>query len=417
MSKTLAVVSERTRKKVALFTDGVLDDLYIEDPGEAVVGNIYCGQITKVIPSIPGAFVDFGTERDGFLPLDGNPLYRVRRKWRKTEIDFLSRKEKAHEGQKVLVQVVKEPVGGKGCRLTTDVSLPGRYLVYMPVSSRGGISRQIADDQERGRLRNLLRQTTQGKYGAFIIRTIGHGRTRKDFERDTKALVKNWDRVCREYVQSDVPRLMHQELGLVERIIRDLFDEDFDEIAVNSRNTRKELLRILKEFSPGGKAAKKVVYRTGQQIESKYHVDRHIRQALSRRVWLKCGGYLFIDELPTLTAIDVNTGKNIRGKSPRQTIFETNIEAAREIPRQLRLRDIGGIIVIDFIDMTRANDREAVLEALNKAMELDKAAWDIIGFSEIGLCQITRKRDRKSLLDQLTDECQHCEGEGRVPKV
>jgi len=417
MSKTLAVVSERTRKKVALFTEGVLDDLYIEEAGEAVVGNIYCGQITKVIPSIPGAFVAFGIERDGFLPLDGNPIYEISRKWRKTGIQFKSRGEKPHEGQKLLVQVVKEPVGGKGCRLTTDVSLPGRYLVYMPVSTRGGISKQIEDDVERGRLRNLLRQTTKGQYGAFIIRTVGHGRTRKDFERDSKNLIKVWERICKEYAQSDVPRLIHQELGLVERLMRDLFDEDFEEIVVNSRNTRKDLLRVLKEFAPGGKNARKVVYRTAQQIEGKYHIDRHIRQALSRRVWLKCGGYLFIDELPTLTAIDVNTGKNIRGKSPRQTIFETNLEAAREIPRQLRLRDIGGIIVIDFIDMTRASDRETVLEALNKAMESDKAAFDIIGFSEIGLCQITRKRDRKSLLDQLTEECKHCEGEGRIPKV
>jgi ribonuclease G len=417
MSKTLAVISDRSRKKVALFVDGILEDLYVEEPEEAVVGNIYCGQITKVVRSIPGAFVDFGGSRDGFLPLDGNPIYEIHRKRRRVQIDFLPRGKLPYEGQKVLVQVVKEPVGGKGCRLATDVSLPGRYLVYMPASRRGGISKQIEDDRERLRLRNLLRETVKDNPGAFIIRTVGHGRTRTDFEKDSQALAKSWDRICREYVQSDVPRLIHQELDLVERLLRDLFDEDFKEIVVNSRKLRKSLIRVLRDFAPRSAAGRKVRYRTAQQIEDAYHLDRHIRQALSRRVWLKCGGYLFIDELPTLTTIDVNTGKNIRGKSPRQTILETNLEAAGEIPRQLRLRDIGGIIVIDFIDMTRTGDRQAVLEALHGAMESDKAAWDIIGFSEIGLCQITRKRDRRSLLDQLTEECPHCEGEGRIPKM
>jgi ribonuclease G len=417
MGKTLTVISDRSRKKVALFNDGVLDDLYVEESEEAVVGNVYSGQITKVVPSIPGAFVDFSGPRDGFLPLDGDPLYEIRRKWRKTTIDFLPRGKLPFEGQKVLVQVVKEPVGGKGCRLSTEVSFPGRYLVYMPVSRRGGISKQIEDDRERLRLRNLVRETAKGSQGAFIIRTVGHGRTRTDFQKDSRALLRTWERICRDYVQSDVPRLVHQELGLVERLIRDLFDEDFKEIVVNSRNMRKELIRLLKDFAPRSSLNEKVRYRTAQQIEDMYHLDRHIRQALSRRIWLRCGGYIFIDELPTMAAIDVNTGKNIRGKSPRQTILETNLEAAKEIPRQLRLRDIGGIIVIDFIDMTRAADRQAVLEALHKAMAEDKAAWDIIGFSEIGLCQITRKRDRRSLLDQLTEECPHCEGEGRVVKV
>lgn len=417
MSKTLAIISDRSRKKVALFTDGILEDLYVEEPEEAVVGNIYCGQVTKVVPSIPGAFVDFGGPRDGFLPLDGNPVYEIHRKRRRTQIEFLPRGKLPHEGQKVLVQVVKEPVGGKGCRLTTDVSLPGRYLVYMPVSRRGGVSKQIEDDRERLRLRNLVRETVKDSSGAFIIRTVGHGRTRSDFQKDSGTLCKNWDRICREYLKSDVPRLLHQELDLIERLLRDLFDEDFKEIVVNSRKIRKDLIRLLRVFAPRAPLREKVRYRTAQQIEEAYHLDRHIRQALSRRVWLRCGGYLFIDELPTMAAIDVNTGKNIRGKSPRQTILETNLEAAKEIPRQLRLRDIGGIIVIDFIDMTRAGDREAVLEALQAAMQHDKAAWDIIGFSEIGLCQITRKRDRRSLLDQLTDECPHCEGEGRIPRI
>jgi len=416
VGKTLAVISDRNRKKVALFSDGVLDDLYVEESEEAVVGNVYSGQVTKVIPSIPGAFVDFGGPRDGFLPLEGNPIYEIRKKWRKTDLEFWPRGKLPYEGQKLLIQVVKEPVGGKGCRLTTDISLPGRYLVYMPISRRGGISKQIEDDRERLRLRNLLQETAKDSPGAFIIRTVGHGRTRKDFEKDCSFLVKGWQRICREYAQSDVPRLVHQELGLVERLLRDLFDEDFKEIVVNSRKMRKELVRVLKEFAPRQGLNDKVKYRTAQQIEESYHVDRHIRQSLSRRVWLKCGGYLFIDELPTLTAIDVNTGKNIRGKSPRETILGTNLEAAREIPRQLRLRDIGGIIVIDFIDMVRPRDREAVLQALHEAMEPDKAAWDVIGFSEIGLCQITRKRDRRSLLDVLTEECPHCEGEGRIPK-
>lgn len=417
MPKALAIITERNRKKVALFIEGVLDDLYVEESEEAVVGNIYSGKVTKVVPSIPGAFVDFGGPRDGFLPLDGDPVYEIRRKWRKTQIELSPRGKLPYEGQKMLVQVVKEPVGGKGCRLSTDVSLPGRYLVYMPVSSRGGISRQIEDDRERLRLRNLLKDTVKDSPGAFIIRTVGHGRTRKDFARDSKNLVRTWDRVCKEYAQSKAPRLLHQELGLVERLLRDLYDEDFEEIVVNSRNLRKDLIRVLKDFVPRETLNEKVKYRTAQQIEDTYHVDRHIRSALSRRVWLRCGGYLFIDELPTLTAIDVNTGKNIRGKSPRQTILETNLEAAQEIPRQLRLRDIGGIIVIDFIDMTRPADREAVLEGLHKAMETDKAAFDIIGFSEIGLCQITRKRDRRSILDTLTNECPHCEGEGRIPKI
>jgi ribonuclease G len=417
MGKQLVVLCEHGRKKIGLFQDGRLENLHIEEEGEATVGNIYCGQVTSFLPSIPGAFVDFGGKRDGFLPLEGEPLYRIKKKWRAAVVVPYERKERIREGDKVLVQITKEAMEEKGCRLSTDVSLPGRHLVYMPISNRGGISKQIDDGHERNRLKGIIRDLEAKHPGAIIARTVAEGADSKEFHQDMKSLFAVWKDLCKEFLKSDVPRLLHEELNLLERILRDTFSPDFEQIVINSRKIRLELTPYLDSFESGMAIEKMIRYRTASQISEEFKIDKHIRDALARKVWLRCGGYLFIDELPTLTVIDVNTGKNVRRSDPRKTILETNVEAAKEIARQLRLRDIGGIIVIDFIDMLSKADQKKVLETLQEAMTGDRMAWDVGRFSENGIVQITRKRGRHSLLNLMTEECSHCNGEGRIPKV
>jgi ribonuclease G len=421
--------------RVAVLEDGRLVEIYIERPlTQRIVGNIYKGRVQNVLPGMQAAFVDIGIERNAFLFVDdayppkvddldddgfggeagadGRP--RDRQDAGRPERAAVSIRDLVHEGQEVLVQIAKEPTGTKGARVTRNLTIPGRYLVLMPTVDYIGVSRRIQDEAERERLKSLVLGIHQRRTGV-IVRTVAEGRSEEDLRADWTFLRRTWLSIRQKAKRARAPALLYKDLGLVPRIMRDQLNESVVRIVLDDAEERRHLMDFLAGFAPEFRERVELFDGGGgQTLFGARGVDDDLEKALQRRVWLRSGGYLVIDQMEALTAIDVNTGKFIGSTDLADTVFRTNLEAAAEIARQLRLRDIGGIIVVDFIDMEVTEHRRRVLQALAEACRPDHSKPTILGLTQLGLVEMTRKKARQSLRDLLTKPCPYCEGRGRV---
>jgi ribonuclease G len=426
MTKDIIVSSTPQETKVALLEDGLLSEFFIErEAHRSVVGNLYEGRVTRVLPGMQSSFVDIGLERDAFLyvadvveGLDENLLTPEEQAVgsngnnRHAPIE-----ERLKEGQSVLVQVLKEPLGTKGARITSHVSLPGRYLVFMPTVEHVGVSRKIVDDEERRRLKTMLKEIRQERGGGgFIVRTAGFGRSREDFERDARYLTRTWDEVRALAPRQSPPALLHRELSLVQRLLRDILNEDVAQIQLDSQKEFDRTLDLVTQLQPE-MAPRVRLFTKARNIFEEHGVSPELERALRPRVWLASGGYVVINQTEALVAIDVNTGRYVGKKTLEDTILKTNIEAAREIVRQIRLRDLGGIIVVDFIDMEERKSRQKVMAALEQELKRDRSPTKVLSINEFGLVVITRKRVKQSLERTLCQPCPYCTGSGMIKSV
>jgi ribonuclease G len=426
----LVVNSDGPETRVALIQGGQVVEVYIERRRErGIVGNIYKGRVVRVLPGMQASFVDIGAEKAAFLyvadvrgaPEDYKALFLDDDESRE-EKDDLPKDEMAKaargariedllkEGQEVLVQVAKGPIGTKGARSTSYVSLPGRNLVFMPTVNHVGISRRIGTDKERKRLRGII-EAMRPEGAGFIVRTVAEGVSERDLHADMEFLIKLWNSILKRNDTARAPSLLYNDLDLLLRTVRDLFTAEIEKLIIDSKPEYERVLKFVQAFMPDF-AGKIELYGGREPIFDGYGIEAEIDRALERKVWLKSGGSLVIDQGEALTAIDVNTGKFIGKKNLEETITKNNLEACKEIADQLRLRNTGGIIVIDFVDMDKPQNREKVSRALNEALKDDRAKANVTAISELGLVEMTRKRTRESLLRSLTEPCFYCEGKG-----
>ncbi len=406
MSEEILVNVTPQETRVALIYLGAVQELHIERANQrGLVGNIYLGRVSRVLPGMQSAFVDIGLERAAFLHVAD--IWETRNQ--EQPIERILR-----EGQSLLVQVIKDPIGSKGARLSTQLSMAGRFLVYLPQETRIGISQKIEDEAERGLLRErLTRLLPEDEHGGFIIRTMANMAEDTELAADVEYLHAIWEAVQTRAAASEAPCLIYQELDLAHRVLRDMATAETTRILVDSRETYQRMLTFAQEFTRNV-ADKLSLYTAERPLFDLYNVEEEVERALARRVDLKSGGYLIIDQTEALTTIDVNTGAFTGVRSFDDTIFKTNLEAAQAIARQLRLRNLGGIIIIDFIDMELPEHKEAVLAELSRALARDRTRMTINGFTSLGLVEMTRKRTRESLARQLCEPCPTCGGRGQI---
>jgi ribonuclease G len=407
MSDEILINITPPETRVAMVENGVLQEVLIERTRKrGLVGNIYKGKICRILPGMQAVFVDIGLERAAFLHIsDLSPQDRERTTTDQIEQVF-------RDGQEIIVQVVKDPIGAKGARLSTDISLPSVYQVYMPYSRPSGVSQRIECDSERVRLRHVV-DAFQKEHatGGFIARTAAEGAEEPALRADMLFLLKLWNSIAQRSKTAKPKTLLHEDLPLAMRILRDLHRAKVEKIRVDSRETFSRLSKFAKEFIP--ELAPLLEHYAGERpLFDLYGVEDEIQKALERRVLLKSGGYLIFDQTEAMTTIDVNTGAFVGGRNLEETIFKTNLEAAQAIARQLRLRNLGGIIIIDFIDMRDPDHRHQVLHSLQKSLEKDPAKNAISGVSALGLVEMTRKRTRESLEHVLCEPCPACSGRG-----
>ena len=419
----MSTTAEETR--VAILEDEVLVELMVERPESTrIVGDIYLGKVEAVLPGIQAAFVDIGTEKAAFLHVsdvanedengvveeesteeDENGKRRTRR--------YPPIQDIVQKGQDLLVQVTKEPISTKGPRVTAHISLPGRFLVYMPDSDHVGVSRKIEDREERARLRALAKEILPEGAGGLIVRTVGEELTRETFERELKSLLQTWKQIKRKASRVRAPSDVHREAKLTKGIIRDLFSVKVDSLIIDKKEVYDEVRQYLDFIDPS--LIERVHLNEGQTpLFDAYEIESEIQEAFQRRVMLASGGYIIIEQTEALVSIDVNTGRYTGKKDPEKTILRTNMDAAKEIARQLRLRDVGGIIVCDFIDMESKQNREKVLQELRTHLARDRARTKAFQVSELGLIEMTRQRVRPSLYQSQTEGCPTCGGTGRI---
>ncbi|WP_163934587.1 ribonuclease G [Paraferrimonas sp. SM1919] len=405
-----------TESRVALVEHGALQEVHIErELKRGIVGNIYMGKVSRVLPGMQAAFVDIGLEKAAFLHAsDIVPHTECVAETEKKQFQTKSISELVRQGQYLMVQVVKDPLGSKGARLTTDITLPSRYLVFMPGSAHVGVSQRIESEQERERLKKITKPFIDDD-GGFIIRTAAEGVDDNELAQDASYLRKVWRKVM-ERKQYQQIKPLYTDVKLPIRIIRDFVGMGLDRIQVDSRRTIEELIEFTEEFIPE-MADKLTLYHGNKPIFDLYDVENEIQKALDKKVELKCGGYLIIDQTEAMTTIDINTGGFVGRRDLEETIFNTNLEASQAIARQLRLRNLGGIIIIDFIDMKNPTHQQRVLDSLQLALEQDSVKTNISGFSSLGLVEMTRKRTRESLGHVLSDDCPACQGRGIMKTV
>jgi ribonuclease G len=406
--------------RVAVVEHGAVQELHIERTLErGLVGNVYLGKVSRVLPGMQSAFIDIGLERAAFL--------HVADVWQRQEggeAPMFARKgepqvpieKQVFEGQSLMVQVIKDPIGSKGARLSTQISVAGRLLVFLPQDDHIGISQKIPvaeRDALRARLQALVGDKTKGGGGGFILRTNGEDSTDAELAEDIAYLRKTWARTKEASLRLPPTSLLHQDLDLLQRVLRDLVGEHTQSIRIDSTEQFHRLRAFGQEFMPQA-AGKLQHYRGERPIFDLYSIDEEIARALGRRVDLKSGGYLIIDQTEALTTVDVNTGGYVGARNFDDTIFKTNLEAAGAIARQLRLRNLGGIIIVDFIDMAQGAHQEAVLTEFRKQLARDRVKTMSGGFSQLGLVEMTRKRTRESLAHMLCEPCAACQGRGAV---
>ncbi|MGX5673296.1 ribonuclease G [Thermomonas fusca] len=422
MSEELLVNVTPRETRVAVVENGMLQELHIERGSQrGVVGNVYKGKVQRVMPGMQAAFVDIGLERAAFLhandifrsaPLDavaGDDAPAAPPPQMQIPIADLLR-----DGAEVVVQVVKDPIGSKGARLTTQISIPSRYLVLLPRSKVVGISARIEDEAERARLKTLMAELTAGGAGhGYIVRTNAEGQPAEALAEDIAYLGRVWELIERNAAEAKVGSRVYEDLSLPLRAVRDLIRRDVDKVKVDSRETCERLREFAARYMPA--LADKVEHYTGARpVFDMYGVEDEIQHALEKEVPLKSGGYLVIDQTEAMTTVDVNTGSFLGQRNLEETVYRTNLEAAQAVARQLRLRNLGGIIIIDFIDMHDAEHRRQVLRTLEKSLAKDHAKTTVYDFSPLGLVEMTRKRTVESLERQLCEPCHECGGRGML---
>ena len=394
--------------RVAVVEQGILQEILIERATHrGLVGNVYLGQVVRVLPGMQACFVDIGLDRSAFLHTKDFPSSQ--------ETHERSIQQLATEGQSLLVQVIKDPVGSKGARLTAEVSLPARHLVLMPFANHVGISQRIDDEATREHLKTIAVEAlkAQNLECGVIIRTAGDGQTTDDLEEDLGYLRRVWDNILKEQQTAKAPALLFEELPLTHRMIRDQIRRETDRVLIDSLETYTKLSQFASKFMP--ELSHLIQHYQGDRpIFDLYQIEDEIEKALSRQVELKSGAYLVVDQTEAMTTIDVNTGRFVGAHTLEQTVFRTNLEAAVAIGRQLRLRNLGGMVVIDFIDMDDDEHRRQVLRTLERSLDEDPVKTRVIGFNDLGLVVLTRKRSRESLSDLLQEPCPHCHGTGQM---
>ncbi len=405
-AKQILVSAEPGELKVAILEEGRLCEIYVERKGRRpLAGNIYKGKVENVLPGMEAAFVDIGLEKNGFLYVEEVMVHEQPDKRPKKITQML------RSGQEILVQIVKDPMGTKGARLTTQISIPGHFLVYVPDGDGVGVSRRLADE-ERQRLRQVCREL-KVKNAGLIVRTAAEGASKKEMERDLKFLEKMWQTVKSREKSAKAPTLLYSEMEVSIKVMRDIFNETHERVLVDSQKEYDRIRSFLKKTSP--ELVDRVeLYQGSKPLMETYGVEEEMKKALLRRVDLPSGGYLVIEDTEAMTIIDVNTGRYVGRTRLEDTILKTNIEACKEVVRQLRLRDIGGIIIIDFIDMARPRNRQQVLETLDRELETDRTKTYIVELSPLGLVEMTRQNVTEGLRGILTKTCPMCEGEGVI---
>ena len=434
MGKRIVVNAGLIETRVAVQDGSTLTDLYVEREGRrSIVGNVYKGIVTNVLPGMQAAFVDIGLVKDAFLYAgdytanrgedeapdvspdeedDGADLDVESEPEARPHVPAPPIEELLRRGQEVLVQVSKESLGTKGARVTSFVSIPGRSIVYMPHARHVGVSRRIKDDDERERLRNVVKGL-RPPAGGFIVRTVAEGKGEEDLASDIQFLSRLWSQVQARFEQAPAPSLLHEEMDLIFRVVRDLFSPQIEEFLVDDPEAYDKCVQFASSFVP--QLMDRVTrWEKDDPIFEATGIEREIEKALRRRVWLKSGGYIVIDHTEALVAIDINTGKYVGKRDFEETVLKINLEAVGEVVHQIRLRDLGGIIIIDFIDMERPEHRDQVFKALMKALADDKARTNVLEISELGLVEMTRKRVRQSLQSVFCAPCPACKGSGMV---
>lgn len=411
MAKEILVNVSPRETRAAVVENGVVQEVYIERASHrGLIGNIYKGRVARVLPGMQAAFIDLGLKRTGFLHVSDMAGGRQDNGNGETRAEDIRRL--VSEGQELLVQVLKDPLGSKGARLTTFVTFPSRYLVYLPRGNAIGISSRIEDEEEKLRLKGLLETMMDGQpNGGFIVRTAAEGADFDALRADMMYLLRLWDVVEKNYARGAAGEIVHADLDLPLRILRDLLGDDMERIRVDSADSLVEMTEFATTFIPE-LATRIEAYPDERPIFDLYSIEDEIERALGRTVPLKSGGYLVIDQTEAMTTIDVNTGGYVGHRNLEETIFRTNLEATVAIARQLRLRNLGGIIILDFIDMDEPGHRSQVLQALEKALASDHARNNISTISELGLVEMTRKRIRESLEHVLCCACPSCDGRG-----
>ncbi len=415
--------------RIALVEHGNLVEFYQERPVEkGLVGNIYQGRVVRVLPGMQAAFVDLGLERTGFLYVDDvrtdnkhfddrmmnngcqNCCEETPEIVQELPVPQESIEDLLTEGQEVMVQICKEPLGSKGARLTCNITLPCRNLVYMPMTDHIGISRKVEDDEDRQRLREEI-ENLRPQDAGFIVRTVAENASREDLEADMEFLLHLWGEIKDRASNASVPNMVYEDLDITQRAVRDMFTTDIQRVVVDDRTTYERVCNFVETFVPQLRD-RISLYENEIPLMDAYGVEVDISRALEKKVWLRSGGYIIIETTEALTVVDVNTGRYVGRKDLEETIFKTNMEAVKEIAYQLRLRNIGGIIIIDFIDMEQESHREDVFNTLQEAVKKDKSRSNILKVSEFGLVQMTRKRDRENLTQMMCEPCMYCGGDG-----
>ncbi len=418
-AKEILINSTMGETRVAILEDGKLVELDVElSESERMVGDIYLGRVVNVVRGMKAAFVDIGQEQDAFLhfsdigqTLDEYGTY--------LELDSVKRQpQKSYrrpvpkDGQEILVQIIKEPISKKGSRITSEISIPGRFFVLVPNSHTTGVSKKISDSRERRRLKQIARDCCPEGFGV-IIRTVAEYKDEKVLRADLEAILKNWRLLAKKLKTQRPPSLVFKDVGMTSSVIRDLYTPDVTKVIVDDGKEYKEIVRYLKEFAPG-LIERVELYKGKSPLFDLYDIEQEIEKSLSRKVWMKSGGHLIFDHTEALVAVDVNSGKFIGRGAHEENSLRINLESAKEIARQLRLRDIGGIIVIDFIDMLDPENRRTLYDSFRKELAKDRAQVNVSPPSDFGLIEMTRERIRPSLIFTYSDTCPTCDGLGRI---
>lgn len=431
MSAEILINVRPQETRVAYVESGMLTDFKIErKTSPTLVGSIHRGTVIRVLPGMQAAFVDIGLEKAAFLYVgdirddfdsdrfhdddDSSGLDSDEDKIAQTESAIKTPiQELLKEGQSILVQVAKDPIGTKGARLTTHISLPGRFVVFLPTVKHLGISRRIENEEERERLRQIVTQINP--HGGVIVRTACEGANADSLRADIEYLDRLSKDILKSYEKRKTPGMIHQEIDVELRALRDLMSEDVSSVWVDNDEIHKKVVKFVSQLMPKYKQ-NIVLYEENKPLFDLYDIDIEISRSMDRKIWLKSGGYIVIDEAEALVVIDVNTGRFVGKKDLEDTILKTNLEAVREIAHQLRIRNCGGIIIIDFIDMEKDSHREKVLETLSDELKRDRAKTNVNSMSQLGLVEMTRKRIRPSLIKTLCEPCRYCDGKGYIKR-
>lgn len=444
MEKEILISDDEYETRCAVLEGGVLNEIYIERKADTqTLGNLYKGRVENVLPGMQVAFVDIGLDRHAFLHIsdlkyesvteriNGSDNGNHRAGKKAALLDLKAKRPKSGRGgrgfpflisdliskrQEILVQVGKEPMGNKGARVTSNITLPGRYVVYMPNSSNIGVSRRIESASERDRLRNMAQAVKADVEGGFIIRTAAEGLNEAEFTAEIRYLIRQWQQTRERAKRKAAPSLVSKDLSFTHKIARDMLTKEVKRLLIDSEAGYEEAMKYVGEVMP--KLGPRVsLYRENAPLFDAYGVERELRMALGEKIWLKCGGHIIIEQTEAMVSIDVNTGRFVGKADPDNTILSANLEAVEEVVRQLQLRDLGGIIVVDFIDMEEASHRKRVFKMLQDALRRDRARTNILHFSDLGLVEMTRQRTRPSLSTLLMEPCPYCDGHGTVLSI